>query len=88
MEFDNERGRHEHGFDAGQLIDGTVRRDPETGHMILVDDEGVGFDPQAALETLEGQTVRMTMISHRSIQRAEELMKAAQEDASAVHGDG
>lgn len=89
MEFDNERGRHQHGFDAGQIVDGTVRRDPETGRMVLIDDEGVGFDPQAALETLEGQTVRMTMISHRSIQRATELMAAAaEEDASAVHGDG
>ncbi|KKL98945.1 hypothetical protein LCGC14_1819350 [marine sediment metagenome] len=76
--FDNERDRHAYGYDAGQIIDGEVRKDLDTGHYILVDEDGVGFDPQVALESLAGQTVRLTLISHRSLQRATELMDAVQ----------
>lgn len=78
MEYDNERDQHAHGYDAGQIIDGEVVKDPDTGHFVLVDEDGIGFDPQAALESLNGQTIRMTMISHRSLQRAEELMASLQ----------
>ena len=78
LRFDNERDRHAHGYDAGQIIDGEVRKDPDTGHYVLVDEDGIGFDPQVALESLAGQTIRLTMISHRSLQRAEALMSAIQ----------
>ena len=77
MEFDNVRDRFEHGFDAGQIVDGEVVKDPKTGHFIIKDEDGVGFDPQAALATLEGQSVRITMISHRSMQKAQELYEGA-----------
>ena len=78
MDFDNERDRYKHGYDAGQIVDGVVTRDEETGRLILIDEDGVGFDPQAALETLEGQTVRMTMISHRAVQSMQEMHARAQ----------
>lgn len=80
MEYDNVRDRHKHGFDAGQIVDGEVTKDPDTGRFVIVDDEGVAFDPQAALGTLEGEQVRLTMVSHRSIQRAQDLMDAARDE--------
>lgn len=83
LRFDNKRDRHAHGYDAGQIIDGEVMRDPDTGHYVLVDEDGIGFDPQVALESLAGQTVRLTMISHRSLQSATELMAATQKPEDA-----
>jgi hypothetical protein len=87
LKFDNERDRFAHGFDAGQIIDGEVVLDAGTGRYVLMDEDGVGFDPQAALAALAGQRIRLTMISHRSIQRAEELMAEARKGALPPGGD-
>lgn len=70
--------RFVYGFDAGNIIDGTVQKDPETGDFILIDEEGVKFNPQAALKTLDGKKIRMTMISFEALDDMEEMYKAAQ----------
>jgi len=78
IDYDNDGDRFQHGFDAGVLRDGTVTLDGKTGHLVLVDDDGIGFDPQAALATLLGKKVRITMISFESLQTIEEMTAAAQ----------
>ena len=74
-EFDNERDRHAHGFDAGTIVDGVVTE--HEGGLILVDDEGKAFDPQAVLSGLVGKKIRMTMISFESLEGIEHLVKTA-----------
>lgn len=74
MEYDNERDRLIHGYDAGNIIDGVVVYDENLKRYVLIDDEGVGFDVQAALKSLNGKQIRMTMISFESIQTLENLM--------------
>lgn len=79
MKFDNERDRYSNGFDAGQIVSGKVSRNPETGHFVIIDDEGVGFDPQAALESLEGQEIRMTMTTVKAMIEMQKMLEMAQE---------
>lgn len=78
MEFDQERDRLSHGYDAGLIIDGVVFIDSKTGEAILTDDEGVGFNPNQALTTLVGKKVRMTIITLDAIEEMEKLLEAAQ----------
>jgi hypothetical protein len=74
MRYDNDRDRLAHGFDAGMIVDGVVTLDPESGRLVLVDEDGVGFDPQAALKSVEGKRVRLTLVSFDAMQNLEELL--------------
>lgn len=82
MEYDNERDRMAHGFDAGSIVDGTVTRDGD--RIVIVDDEGVAFDPASALASLEGRKVRMTLVSFEAMQDLGEMLKKAE---AASRGD-
>jgi hypothetical protein len=82
MKFDNERDRNTHGYDAGLIVDGIVQKSLNTGTYVIVDDEGVGFDPQAVLAGLEGKKVRVTIISFEAIESITDMVKKAQEDVS------
>lgn len=68
MKYDDERDRHLHGYDAGQIVDGVVTWDPGRGHLVLVDEDGVGFDPYTVLRLLIGKKIRMTIISQESME--------------------
>jgi sensor c-di-GMP phosphodiesterase-like protein len=75
MHYDNERDRHEYGYDAGQIVDGVVTLDPNTGHFVLMDDEGIGYDSQAVLQKLKGQKIRITIISIKSMEEMQKMME-------------
>ena len=78
MDFDNERDRMKFGFDAGNIIDGVVTTNPETGEFVVVDDEGLAFSTQELLKSLLGKKVRITCISFEAIETIERLMLAQQ----------
>jgi hypothetical protein len=73
MDFDNERDRFSYGYDAGTIVDGVVTE--HEGRLVLVDDEGTAFDPQAALKTMVGHKVRLTMIKFESIENIANMVK-------------
>ena len=73
-EFDNDRDRFAHGYDAGTIVDGEVRQDPNTGEYVLVDEDGVAFSPQALLKSLAGKRVRFTCISFEAMENIEKIM--------------
>ena len=75
LEFDNNRDRFTYGYDAGAIVDGTVTKYED--RFVLVDDEGKAFDPQAALGTMEGHKIRMTMIKFESIEGMAKLVEAS-----------
>lgn len=70
--------RFSYGYDAGNIIDGVVQKDPETGDFVLVDDDGEKFNPRRALETLVGKKVRLTMISFDALEDMSKMYEAAQ----------
>lgn len=80
IKYDNDGDRFQHGFDAGVFRDGIVTLDPQNGHFVLVDEDDVGFDPQKALESLQGKRVRITLISFDALQTLGELTEAAQKN--------
>jgi hypothetical protein len=69
--------RYSYGYDAGNIVDGVVCRDPETKICIIVDEDGEEFNPQTVLETLVGKKVRMTMISFEALENMEKIYEAA-----------
>jgi hypothetical protein len=73
--------RYSYGYDAGNIIDGVVRQDPDTKMCTIVDEDGEEFVPQAVLETLIGKKVRMTMISFEALENMEKIYEAAVEKA-------
>lgn len=75
--YDNDRDRYAYGYDAGQIIDGTVSFDEKLNRFVVVDDDGVAFDPQRALQDLVGKKIRMTMVSFESMEEMEKLLAAA-----------
>jgi hypothetical protein len=75
--YDNDRDRYAYGYDAGQVIDGAVVFDEVLNRFVIVDDDGVAFDPQRALQDLNGKKIRLTMISFESMEEIEKLLAAA-----------
>jgi len=75
---DNDKDRFAYGFDAGNIVDGTVQRDPVTGEYILVDEDGERFNPQRALATMVGKKVRVTMVSFEALEDMGKMYAAAQ----------
>ena len=73
MEFDNDRDRFSHGYDAGVIVNGVVTE--IDGRLVLVDEDGVGFDPNIVLSDLKGKTVRMTIVSFETIDVMEEMIR-------------
>lgn len=72
MEFDNERDRLKYGYDAGTIVEGVVS--VCDNRYVLVDEDGVAFDPQAVLSTLEGKKIRLTIVSFEAIENIQNLM--------------
>lgn len=75
---DDNDDRFAYGFDAGNIVDGIVQKDPVTGEFFLVDDDGEKFNPQRALATMVGKRVRMTMVSFEALENLEKMYLAAQ----------
>jgi hypothetical protein len=73
-----ENDRFVYGYDAGNIIDGVVSLDKETGEIILVDDDGDVFIPSEALKSLIGKKVRLTMISFEAMASMESMLKTAE----------
>lgn len=61
-------------LDVGQIVDGRVEVDPETGSVVLLDDDGSSFDPLAALSCLLGKKVRLTLVSFEAIEEMEKVL--------------
>jgi len=80
MDFDNERDRNAYGYDAGTIVEGEVRWSDSLNRYVIVDDEDVGFDPNAVLQKLDGMKVRFTLVSFEAIENVEKLLAAAQKD--------
>lgn len=80
MKYDNERDRLKYGYDAGQIVEGVVTLDPATGRFVLLDEDGVGYDPQVVLQSLDGQVVRFTIISMRSLENMQQMKLLADEN--------
>lgn len=85
IEYDNERDRHSYGFDVGNIVDGVVTKDEETGRYVIVDEDGIGFDVLLALKSLVGEKVRVTMISFKSMIDLGDIYDAS-ENASVLTG--
>jgi hypothetical protein len=77
VEYDNDRDRFAHGFDAGTIIDGVVTVDPDTGRYVVVDEDGKAFDPHVALSSIAGRSIRMTMVSMEAMETMEKLLEAS-----------
>ena len=80
MSDDNERDRFVNGFDAGVIVDGEIVYDDMTKRYVIMDDEGVVFDPQEAMKSLNGKKMRMTMVSFDAMIEMEEMMNKAEEN--------
>lgn len=75
MKIDNERDRFLHGFDAGQIVEGTVKLDDATGRYLVVDEDGVGYDVHAVLSRLDGKAIRLTLITMEAVLNMESMLK-------------
>jgi hypothetical protein len=75
MKYDNERDRNAHGHDAGTIVEGEVFFDYELGRYVLKDGDGVGFDPQAVLQGLEGKRARIVIVSFEAIENLERILQ-------------
>jgi len=76
--YDNDRDRYAHGYDAGLIVDGTVSADGD--HVILLDEDGVAFDPILVLRDLMGKQVRVTIVTFDTIQKMEDMLKRSGQD--------
>lgn len=66
--------RFAYGFDAGNIVDGTVSVDPDSGEIFLLDEEdGSKFFPKEALSSLIGKKVRMTVVSFEAMEAMEAM---------------
>lgn len=77
LKYDNERDRNAHGYDAGNIVDGTVTLDPEKGEYVLLDDDGVAFSTQSFLAGQVGKKVRLTCISFEAMETIEKMIEAS-----------
>lgn len=77
MDYDNDRDRFAHGYDAGAIVDGEVRQDISTGEYVVVDDDGKAFSSQELLRALVGKRVRVTCISFDAMESIEKMVAQA-----------
>ncbi len=78
MDYDNDRDRLTHGYDAGVIVDGEVVHDPDTGEYVLLDEDGRAFSSQQLLKLLSGKRVRLTCISFEAMESLEKLVHQSQ----------
>lgn len=77
-DYDNDRDRFEGGFDAGNIIDGLVTYDPDTGEYVVTDEDGKSFSSQAMLKSLIGRKVRLTCVSFEAMDEITKLVASTQ----------
>lgn len=75
MQYKEDSDQYVAGFDAGNILDGKVEKDPDTGEWVIVDDDGLAFSLQKALEKLQGERVRVTCISMRSMETLQQMLE-------------
>ncbi len=78
MKIDNERDRFVHGFDAGQIIDGTVV--VLENRILIIDEDGVGYDVTETLKTLNGHQIRLTIVTLEAMTRMESMISGGAEN--------
>ena len=74
MQFDNERDRNTYGYDAGTIVEGIVTWSESLNRYIIIDEENIGFDPNAVLQKLDGMKIRITIISFEAIENIEKML--------------
>lgn len=74
QKYDNTRDRFQYGYDAGQIIDGVVTFDSSLNRFVIIDEDGVAFDIQAALQSLSGKKIRLTMVNFDAMEEMEKLL--------------
>ncbi len=82
MEYDNVRDRKKFGYDAGNIVDGEVVLDPDTGEYVLLDEDGKAFSTQELFKLLVGKKVRLTCVSFESMENIEKMIAKATPDGS------
>lgn len=87
IRYDDDRDRNLHGFDAGTIVDGEVTYDEARGRHVLVDEDGIGFDPQSVLRTLSGKKIRLTMVSFDALIHLEDMYLSSQSGAGVLVED-
>ena len=60
-------------------MDGEVTLDDATGRFVLVDEDGIGFDPKVVLQHLAGKKIRMTVVSFESLVELEDMYQTSQQ---------
>lgn len=78
MKYKEDTDQFVAGFDAGNILDGKVQLDPDTGEWVVVDDDGYAFSLQKALEKLKGERVRVTCISMRAMDTLQKMLEKSQ----------
>jgi hypothetical protein len=61
-------------LDLGVVLDGEVREDPQTNHLLLIEEDGSVFPLEERLRILRGQKIRITFIRMESMKALEKLM--------------
>lgn len=74
MKYDNERDQNSYGYDAGHIIDGEVKYDPDLKEYVITDEDGVSFSSQELFKKLLGKKIRFTCISFESIAEIEKML--------------
>ncbi len=82
LKYDNARDQAAYGYDAGVIVDGMVTLDEDTRELVLVDEDGVAFSPQAFLRAHLGKIVRFTGISLDSMKDMESMLGGGQNASS------
>jgi len=68
----NGKNKYDGGFDAGIIVDGVVKQVGDS--YIIVDDDGVVFNPAEAMNRMLGQRVRMTMASFETLENMSKML--------------
>lgn len=74
MKYGNDEDSDKYGYDAGNIVDGTVVYDTDREEYVIQNSDGVAFSSQDFLKFNLGKDVRMTCISFEAIEIIEKML--------------